>query len=207
MIKSKSLVNGIGNLNTTIKYYDDWSNSYDITLKKWKYTVPKKSINLIKKKIIYKPKNILDLACGTGLFGEELKKIYNTSEIYGSDISYKSLNIARKKNIYKNLTKINFETKKNYPIKFDLVTMIGAMTYCKNFEKVFSNIKYYLLKKGYFIFSHRTDLWEKQGFSKILEKLEDDFKIYHVSKSCNYLPLHKDFKNKIKIRLVILQKL
>jgi len=50
MIKSKSLVNGIGNLNTTIKYYDDWSNSYDITLKKWKYTVPKKSINLIKKK-------------------------------------------------------------------------------------------------------------------------------------------------------------
>ena len=85
--------------------------------------------------------------------------------------------------------------------------MIGAMTYCKNFEKVFSNIKYYLLKKGYFIFSHRTDLWEKQGFSKILEKLEDNFKIFHVSKPCNYLPLNKDFKNKIKIRLVILQKL
>ena len=42
MVKSKSLVNGIGNLKTTIKYYDDWSNSYDITLKMEIYCSKKK---------------------------------------------------------------------------------------------------------------------------------------------------------------------
>ena len=76
MANSKSLVDGIGNVLETEKYYDKWSNDYDITLFRWKYTVPKKTINLLKKKINFKPKYILDLACGTGLFAEELHKVY-----------------------------------------------------------------------------------------------------------------------------------
>tara|TARA_B100001029_G_C14928211_1_gene376042 strand:+ start:41 stop:664 length:624 start_codon:yes stop_codon:yes gene_type:complete len=206
MTKSKSLVDGIGSIKKTTKYYDDWSNKYDYTLNKWKYTVPKKSINLLKKKLKYHPKKILDLACGTGLFGEELIKIYKKSQIYGSDISYKSLMIAKKKKIYQNLVKLNYEKKKKYRIKFQLVSMIGAMTYCKNFDKLFENINFYLLKKGHFVFSHRTDLWKKQKFYRVLENLKNDFKINYISRPCNYLPLNQDFKNKIKIRLVLLQK-
>ena len=166
----------------------------------------KKSIKLLKRKLNYKPKKILDLACGTGLFGNELKKIYIKSQIYGLDISQKSLIKAKEKKIYKNLLKGDFEKRQNYKTKFDLVTMTGAMTYCKNFKKLFSNIKYYLFKKGYFIFSHRTDLWEKQDFNKILIDLGKDFNIIFITRPYNYLPLNKDFKNKIKIRLVLLQK-
>tara|TARA_B100001559_G_C16383588_1_gene567727 strand:+ start:357 stop:980 length:624 start_codon:yes stop_codon:yes gene_type:complete len=206
MNNPKSLVNGIGNVNETKKYYNDWSENYDFTLSKWNYTVPKKSINLLKKEIKYKPKKILDLACGTGLFGEELIKIYTKSQIYGSDISQKSLILAKKKNIYKNLIQINFENKKKYNFKFDLVSMIGAMTYCKNFDKLFININYYLYKKGYFLFSHRTDLWKKQEFDKILKKINLKLKIISISRPYNYLPLNTNFKNKIKIRLVLLQK-
>ena len=206
MIKSISLVNGIGNITTTKKYYDDWAEKYDRTLNSWKYTVPKKSINLLKNRLKYEPTKILDLACGTGLFGEELIKNFKNSQIYGSDFSQKSLNIAKEKKIYENLIKINFENKKIYKIKFDLVSMIGAMTYCKNFKKLFANVKYYLLQKGYFIFSHRTDLWEKQDFYKILDELKLNFKIIYISRPCNYLPMNKDFKNIIKIRLVLLQK-
>jgi len=29
----KSLVSGVGNINKTRKYYDDWSENYDATLK------------------------------------------------------------------------------------------------------------------------------------------------------------------------------
>ena len=50
MVKSKSLVEGIGNVLTTKKYYDDWSDQYDFILNQWHYKVPKKSINLLKKK-------------------------------------------------------------------------------------------------------------------------------------------------------------
>ena len=207
MVKSISLVNGIGNVKDTKKYYDDWAKKYDLTLNRWKYTVPKKSINLLKIRLKDEPKTILDLACGTGLFGEELRKNFKNSQIYGSDISQKSLNIAKEKKIYKNLIKINFERKKIYKKKFELVSLIGAMTYCKNFYKLFSNIDFYLSKNGHFIFSHRNDLWEKQEFNNILNDYKSNFKINFLSRPQNYLPLNKDFTDKIKIRLVLLQKI
>ena len=64
----------------------------------------------------------------------------------------------------------------------------------------------WLTKKGYFIFSHRIDLWKKQNFDKILLGISKDFKTHFISRPLLYLPLNKDFKNKIKIRLVLLQK-
>ncbi len=206
MVKSKSLVNGIGDIKITKKYYDNWSKKYDFTLNKWNYTVPRKGIDVLKKKLKQKPKLILDLACGTGLFGEKLVDAYSKSKIYGSDISKKSLDIANKKKIYNELININFETKKNYKTKFDLVSMMGAMTYCRNFNKLFSNINYYLSKNGHFIFSHRIDLWEKQNFNNILNKYKADLKTKFISRPQNYLPLNRDFKNKIKIRIVLLKK-
>ena len=206
MVKSKSLVSGIGDIKITKKYYDDWSKKYDLTLNKWKYTAPKKSIKLLKSKLHRRPNKILDLACGTGLFGEELIKIYKNSQIYGSDISQRSLNIAKEKKIYNKLFKTNFEKKVNFKTKFELVSMIGAMTYCKNFKRFFSHIKYYLLQNGYFVFSHRLDLWEKQNFIEVLNIHKSDLKIIFISRPYNYLPGNKDFADKIKIRLVLLQK-
>ena len=207
MIKTKSLVHGIGNASKTKIYYDLWSNEYDMTLSRWNYQAPKKSANLLLKKVKNKPRYILDLACGTGLFGSELKKLYKDSLIYGSDISKKSLKIAAQKNIYHFLVHQNFEKKYIFRRKFDLVSIIGAMTYCKNFDKLFTNIKFYLSANGYFIFSHRIDLWKSQKFDDILAQYVNFFKICTVSKPYNYLPLNKDFQNKIKIRLVLLQKL
>lgn len=206
MVKVSSLVKGIGNLEETQKYYDEWSSEYEYTLNKWKYSVPKKAINLLQYKLRYEPKRILDLACGTGLFGEELIKVYKKSQIYGSDISKKSLIIANQKKIYKKLSKFDFEKKQSYKSKFNLVSMIGAMTYCKNFDKLFNNVKDCLFKKGNFIFSHRTDLWNEQNFNNILDDVKINFRIKYISKPTNYLPLNKDFLNKIRIRLVLLEK-
>ena len=202
----KSLVSGVGNLNKTTKYYDDWSENYDATLKLWDYQAPKKSSQFLKKINKVRGKNILDLACGTGLFGLELKKLYPKSIIYGSDISRESLKIANTKNIYYDLKVKNFEQFNYQQIKFDLISLIGSMTYCKNFDKLFLNINNNIKENGFFIFTHRVDLWEKQNFSNILKKLNNSLKITKISRPVNYLPLNKDFKNKIKIRIVLLQK-
>ena len=191
MTNFKSLVSGVGNLNKTTKYYDDWSEKYDETLKLWNYQAPKKSIKFLKETTNFKPKNILDLACGTGLFGTELKKVYPKSHIYGSDISKKSLKISSGKKIYKKLQIKNFEQLHHYKIKFDLISLIGSMTYCKKFDK---------------LFAHRIDLWEKQDFLSILKKHQKSLKINKISRPLNYLPLNNDFKNKIKIKIVLLQK-
>ena len=206
MSNFKSLVSGVGNLNKTTKYYDDWSEKYDETLKLWNYQAPKKSIKFLKETTNFKPNNILDLACGTGLFGTKLKKVYPKSHIYGSDISKKSLKISSEKKIYKKLQIKNFEQLHNYKIKFDLISLIGSMTYCKNFDKLFVNINKNIKQKGFVLFTHRIDLWQKQDFLSILKKHQKSLKIIKISRPLNYLPLNKDFKNKIKIKIVLLQK-
>ncbi len=206
MSNFKSLVSGVGNLNKTTKYYDDWSEEYDETLKLWNYQAPKKSIKFLKETTNFKPNNILDLACGTGLFGAKLKKVYPKSHIYGSDISKKSLKISSEKKIYKKLQIKNFEQLHNYKIKFDLISLIGSMTYCKNFDKLFVNINKNIKQKGFVLFTHRIDLWQKQDFLSILKKHQKSLKIIKISRPLNYLPLNKDFKNKIKIKIVLLQK-
>ena len=202
----KSLVSGVGNINKTRKYYDDWSENYDATLKLWNYQAPKKSIKFLQETININPQKILDLACGTGLFGTELKKIYPKSQIFGSDISNKSLKITSGKKIYKKLQIKNFEQLHHYKLKFDLISLIGSMTYCKNFDKLFANINKNIKEKGFVIFSHRTDLWKQQDFLRILKKHQKTLKIIKISRPLNYLPLNNDFKNKIKIKIVLLQK-
>ena len=206
MTNFKSLVSGVGNLSKTSKYYADWAENYDETLKLWNYQAPKKSIKFIKETLNIKPKNILDLACGTGLFGIELKKIYPKSNIYGSDISKKSLKISSGKKIYIKLKNKNFEELHYFNTKFDLISLIGSMTYCKNFKKLFANINKNIKKKGFVLFTHRVDLWKQQNFISILKKHQKTLKIRKISRPLNYLPLNKDFKNKIKIKIVLLQK-
>ena len=206
MTNFKSLVSGVGNLSKTSKYYDDWSENYDETLKLWNYQAPKKSIKFLKETLNIKPKNILDLACGTGLFGIELKKIYPKSNIYGSDISKKSLKISSGKKIYIKLKNKNFEELHYFNTKFDLISLIGSMTYCKTFKKLFANINKNIKKKGFVLFTHRVDLWNQQDFFNILKTYQKTFKITKISRPLNYLPLNKDFKNKIKMKIVLLQK-
>ena len=147
MTKVKSLVDGIGNEALTEKYYDDWALNYDQTLKKWNYKAPLKAVNvmsLLKKNI----NSNLDLACGTGMFAVKLKKNYPNVTIDGCDISSKSLKIAKKKKLYRKLFKQSFEKKINIIKKYDSVSMIGSMTYCKKPKKLFLLINNYLKKKG-----------------------------------------------------------
>jgi len=205
MIKVKSLVDGIGNQIITEKYYDEWALNYDHTLKNWKYKAPVQAANKlikIKDKISFN----LDLACGTGMFAKELKKKYPNIVIDGCDISSKSLKIAKLKNLYRNLFKKSFEKKIKITKKYDSVSMIGSMTYCKKPNVLLSLITNYLKKNGIFIFTHRIDLWEKQGFDSMITKYNKSFTLMLKSRPINYLPNNSSFSNKIKIRIVILKK-
>ena len=206
MIKKDSLVSGIGNQAKTKLYYDTWSNDYDATLESWDYKIPLKSSQLLKKNLKSDPERILDLACGTGLFGSEVRKIYKKSVVYGLDISNSSLKIARQKNVYDKLQCLSFEKKIKYNFKFDLISLMGSMTYAKNFEKLFNNVLFNLKKTGFFIFSHRVDLWKKNNFDKVLLNYSQNFKVIYKSRPILYLPLNNDFGNKIKVKIVLLQK-
>lgn len=206
MTKSKSLVNGIGNFKVTKKYYDQWSAQYDHTLLKWSYRAPKKCSIILNKYITFKPKNMFDLACGTGLFAQEILKIYPRILIDGADISKKILDQARQKKIFKKLSCLNFDKKILIRKKYDLISCIGALTYTKNPKKLFRNISNITQKGGYFIFTHRVDLWQNQNYSELLIDISEIWKSIFVSRPILYLPKHPDFKDNIKIKIALLKK-
>ena len=201
----KSLLKGIGNKKDIEKYYDNWSSSYDETLYKWNYKAPLQSVKILKKYIKTKPKFILDLACGTGLFVDKFLKVYPDCICDGSDISRKILDISKKNGKYRYLYKKSFENKIQIVNKYSVVSLIGSMTYCKNHQSLFKLVSYYLGKNGYFIFTQRVDLWKELKFDNVLEKLTDFNSIY-ISRPLNYLPNNKDFGSNIKIRIVLLKK-
>tara|TARA_B100000927_G_scaffold257941_1_gene226126 strand:+ start:146 stop:754 length:609 start_codon:yes stop_codon:yes gene_type:complete len=200
-----SLLKGIGNSLSVRKYYDNWSSEYDQSLHQWNYKAPKQSVKILTKFVKKKPKYLLDLACGTGLFAEKLLKEYPNCICDGSDISSKIMNISKHKKIYRKLFKSNFEKKIAVKSKYNIVSLIGAMTYCKDHQKLFENVSSYLVNKGLFIFTHRVDLWEKFDFDTIIRN-NSHFQLLFKSRPLNYLPKNKDFTSKIKIRIVLLAK-
>ena len=199
------LLKGIGNVNEIKKFYDEWSDNYDSTLKKWNYKAPSHSCNILKTKVKTNPKYLLDLACGTGLFAEEVRKYFPKCICDGCDISGEILKISKTKKIYRNLYKKSFEKKINSKNKYDLVSLIGAMTYCADHICLFNLVNDYLIKGGLFIFTQRTDLWDRFNFDSFIDS-QKKFKKIYKSRPLNYLPLNKDFTSKIKIRVVLLKK-
>ena len=199
------LLKGIGNSREIKKFYDNWSNTYDLTLKEWGYIAPSHSTRILKKKLTKKPKYLLDLACGTGLFVEKFKKIFPKCICDGSDISKEILEISNSKGLYRNLYQTSFENKINLKNRYHLVSLIGAMTYCSNHNLLFKLVNSYLIKGGLFIFTQRIDLWDKLKFEDTINNLGNFKKIYK-SRPINYLPKNKDFGQNIKIRIVVLQK-
>ena len=207
MIKYNALINGIGTSVKTKKYYDEWSKDYDKVLNQWNYHAPKSSSKILKKFLNKNPNDILDLACGTGLFGKELKKIYPKSSIDGADISTKSLSHAKLKKVYKRLFVSDFNKNFIFKKKYNLITCIGSLTYNSNPQKLLLKVSNITKKSGFFIFSHRVDLWQKQNFDKILSDLSNKWQNIYISRKLLYLPKNKEFNNKIKIKIGLLKKI
>ena len=93
----------------------------------------------------------------------------------------------------------------NLKNRYDLVSLIGAMTYCSNHNLLFKLVNSYLIKGGLFIFTQRIDLWDKLKFEDIINN-QGNFKNIYKSRPINYLPKNKDFGQDIKIRIIVLQK-
>lgn len=206
MTKSKSLINGIGNYKETNKYYDDWAVNYDEKLHSWNYLTPLKSVLILKSHLKNPPKKLLDLACGTGMFAEEILNFFPIVDIDGIDISKKILLKAKEKKIYKKLYCFNFDKNIVLKDKYDLISCIGAMTYTKDPKKLLMNIHNLTKKNGFLIFSHRIDLWEKQNYTKLLIDFKKKWEVIKISRPLLYLPKNPDFKKKIKIRIALLKK-
>jgi predicted TPR repeat methyltransferase len=143
--------------------FDDYAVRFDQSLvDQLKYNVPKLIAELVLKQQSETPLgSIIDLGCGTGLAGVELKGF--CKEIEGIDLSQKMLAKARQKNVYSKLNHTGIiEYLTEAPLDFDLFLSTDVFVYVGELSEVFRLIKSRNKRPGRLAFS--TEHTKKADF-------------------------------------------
>ena len=104
--------------------------------------------------------SILDLGCGTGLAGEQIRRF--CANLEGIDLSRRMLELAEAKNVYDKLSHIDIvEYLSKAELNFDYFISTDVFIYLGDLSEVFRLIKYKNKKPGKLLFS--TEHTEKDG--------------------------------------------
>jgi len=193
--------------------FDDYAERFDDSLvKQLQYKLP-----FLIKELILKldpPRNkferVIDLGCGTGLTGKELRDISNN--LTGIDISSNMVNKARKLDVYDCLIEGDVvDILSSSKEKYDLFIALDVFIYIGELTKIFKTVRQCCNKNALFIFSIETQ--EEDGYfllksaryshseGYILKTASDGFKVID-SQEVN---LRKQKESWIKGKIFFLQ--
>jgi predicted TPR repeat methyltransferase len=151
-----------------VEMFDNYAQTFDQHLvDKLKYRVPRLLGDEVKKFLrpaLHKP-DVLDMGCGTGLVGLELREI--SRRLVGIDLSAKMIAKARERAIYDDLVIGDLlERLKELPQdSFDLATSADVFIYVGKLDQVFENCRRILRPGGLFAFSLEAASDENHDFS------------------------------------------
>jgi predicted TPR repeat methyltransferase len=137
--------------------FDAFASGFDATLHSLDYQAPQLIDNALSeylKPSVFKKYHILDLGCGTGLCGINLKKYASYKGLIGVDLSEKMIEEAEKKNIYAHLVcdDICHYLETNSYL-FQVITASDVLTYFGDLTKVFVRTSKSLTPGGLFVFT------------------------------------------------------
>lgn len=183
------------------RYYDDWADDYDTTLRRWDYRAPADAASSLGT-IVPASATILDAGCGTGLVGRALREAGFTGPIDGLDLSPTSLDRARARGIYRDLAPADFQT---LPLPvgddaYDATVCVGVLTYVDDAETLFRDFARVTRPGGAILFTQRDDLFAERGFSPLIDDLASAglWTPISISEPRLYLPSNDDFADQIK---------
>ena len=149
------------------EYVENLFDKYALTFEsslvdQLEYNIPRILTDIIVKKHLNSSLgSILDLGCGTGLTGVEIKAF--CANLEGIDLSGSMLEQARNKNVYEKLTHIDItEYLAISELDFDYFISTDVFIYVGELSEVFRLIKSRNKKSGQLAFS--TEHTEKEGF-------------------------------------------
>jgi predicted TPR repeat methyltransferase len=185
--------------------YDLLAEDYDDLVKQWAYEGPRIGVELAKH-VFSTQDSILDAGCGTGLTGEALHSSGFTN-IIGTDISQKSLDLAAQRQVYQSLVKANLQAPLPWPDnRFDGTYCIGVLTY---FPDHFPLQEFCRVTRpgGWIIFSQRLDLLEAGGHGQQYDLMESQgvWQQNYKSEPTTYLPGHSEYGQDILVHYFVYQ--
>ena len=141
--------------------FNQYAKTFDKHLQLLKYKAPDVISEAIKKllpDITTHSLKILDLGCGTGLCGENLKSL--AKQLIGIDLSKNMLEIAKSKNIYDELLLGNIENLITDLSNIDLIVAADTFGYVGDLVKIFSSCHNALTPNGVAIFTvEKTNIY------------------------------------------------
>jgi predicted TPR repeat methyltransferase len=189
-----------------MRQYDEMAPSYDETLlNDWGYRAPAMAAELLAQHVGLES-TILDVGCGTGLTGSELRRV-GFEALHGTDISMPSLERAARKGAYRSLVQANLlEPLPFVDHMFDAAICVGVLSYITG-DTLFRELCRVVRQGGILLLSHRTDLIQERAFGELLARFDAEGLWSSVFHSANlpYLPGHPDFGSKIEVQFFILR--
>ena len=173
------------NDNRLTEVYRDWAKKYDYDNDHVLGTVSQpKSVNLLSTRLKDKTAKIIDVGCGTGLVGEELKA---RDFIYfdGLDISKDMLSRAKSRG-YRNLFLGSLN--KQLPVlddAYDAAMCIGVFTHGHVSSDRFNELCRIVKPGGYVCFTINEGVFEEYGFKEMIAE-------FQLNKVWEVISLYKD---------------
>ncbi|MEQ8586004.1 MAG: class I SAM-dependent methyltransferase [Thalassobaculaceae bacterium] len=187
---------------TNAESYDAWASDYDRQLVEWGYEAPQRAAALLAEHLADAGgARILDCGCGTGMTGAALRDAGFAGPITGFDMSTASLDIARAKEIYADLRKVDLNGA--LPLDSDSVDgilCVGVLTYVEE-APLFREWIRVLRPGGVAVFTCRDDFWDSRGYAATLTAMEESGTLKRLETTCPlpYIPGNPDFGTKVQI--------
>jgi predicted TPR repeat methyltransferase len=155
------------------RQYDDWARRYDDDLASWSYQAPAVVAETV---VTRHPEagDVLDVGCGTGLVGRELRARGYAGRVVGLDISEASLGLARQSGAYDAVEQADLQQR--LPLdddSVDAVVCVGVMTYLPDVEEVWREFARAVRPGGLVVATQREDLWESRECPAVVDRLRD----------------------------------
>jgi predicted TPR repeat methyltransferase len=170
--------------------YDAWAQSYDTDLASWHYRAPAMVAQTV---LDRRPgvASVLDVGCGTGLVGRELRDRGFAGRLVGLDLSEASLEVARQAGGYDALRPADLQ--QPLPVadgEHEAVVCVGVMTYLPAVEATWRELARVTRAGGLVVLTQREDLWEPRGCQAVVDRLRDEgvWTLLDLTGPAPYLP-------------------